>query len=126
MRVSQCCLLLRRAADADRVAAEERGEHAGGDAEVDARHLLADAVDVEGAAAHAAVLLGDEEELDAELVAAHRADELHRALVARVELEQLLVRQMLCSKFAEGVQHALERLLVQSGSHQTFMLSRRS
>src|SRR5205085_1075102 len=37
-------LLLRRRADEDRIAAEEGGQDAGGDAEVEAGHLLADAV----------------------------------------------------------------------------------
>ena len=52
-------------AEVYRVAAKERGEHAGGEAEVDAGHLLAHPVDVDGAAAHPAVLLGDEHQLDA-------------------------------------------------------------
>ena len=40
------------------------------------RHVLAHPVDVERAAAHPAVLLGDEHQLDAELVAAHAVDDV--------------------------------------------------
>ena len=68
MRRQPDLLLLRSGADGDRIAAEESGQHRGRDAQVDARHLLADAVDVEGAAAHAAELFGNEQELDAQLV----------------------------------------------------------
>ena len=63
-------LLLRRGADADRVAAQEGGQHGCGHAQVDARHLFADAVDVERAAAHAAEFFGNEQELNAQLVGA--------------------------------------------------------
>jgi hypothetical protein len=45
-------LLLRSGADRDRIAAQKRGQHRGGDAQIDARHLFADAVHIEGAAAH--------------------------------------------------------------------------
>ena len=62
-------LLVLRAADADRVAAEERRELGRRQAEVDRRHPLADAVDVERAAAHAPVLVGHEQQLDTELIA---------------------------------------------------------
>ena len=97
-------LLLVGAADQDRVAAEEGGEHAGGDAEVDRGHPLADAVDVERAAAHPAVLLGDEQQLDAELLAAHAAHELLRELVALVELDQQLVGELALGELVDRLE----------------------
>ena len=76
-------LLLRSGADRDRIAAQERGQHGRGDAQIDARHLFADAIHIEGAAAHAAELFGNEQELNAQLVrAAHVPDDLERAFVA--------------------------------------------
>ena len=57
-------LLLGRSADEYRVAAEEGGKDAGGHADVEPGHLLADPVDIDGAAAHPAVFLGDEQQLD--------------------------------------------------------------
>jgi hypothetical protein len=82
-------LLLRRAPDEYRAAAEEGGQDAGGDAGVEPGHLLAHPVDIEGAAAHPAVLLGNEQKLDPQLVAAHAADDVLRAdiVVVRPQLE---------------------------------------
>jgi hypothetical protein len=107
-------LLFGGTAEDDRVAAQEGRQHAGGDAEVDRRQLLADAVDVEGATAHAAVLLGDEQQLDAQLVAAHGAHDLHRELVGVIQLEQPLRRQQLGRELADRFQGQLQRLTVQA------------
>ena len=93
MRVEPALLLLGRAADGDRIAAEEGGEQARRDADVDARHGLADAVDVEGTAAHPAVLLGDEHELHSKLVS-HLTNQRLRELVFRVELEEERVGEL--------------------------------
>ena len=82
------------AADQDRVAAQEGGEHRGGDADVDPCHPLADPVRVERAAAQTAVLLGDEDQMDAEVVAAHRAHGLLGAGVVAVEVEPAARRQL--------------------------------
>ena len=70
-------LLLRvGAADQDGVGAQMDGEEAGGDAEADLAHLLGDRGDVAGAAAQAAVLLGDEEQLQADLGSEQLADDV--------------------------------------------------
>ena len=84
-------LLLLGGYDQDRVAAQEGRQDAGREPHVDARHRLADAIDIERTAAHAAELLGDEHELHAELFASNRADELFWKDVLLVELEQCLV-----------------------------------
>jgi hypothetical protein len=52
--------LLRSGAEGYGIAAQECGEQRGGDAQVDARHLLAYQIDVHRAAAHAAVLFRNE------------------------------------------------------------------
>jgi len=110
-------LLLLGAAEVDRIAAQEGREHAGGDAQIDARHRLADPVDVEGAAPHAAVGLRDEEQLDAELAAAHGAHRLERKLVVAVELEQLAVGQPVAREVAHRFERQVERLPVQTRWH---------
>ena len=79
-------LLLGRAADGDRFGAEKRRQHGGRDAEIDRGHALADPIDVDRLAAHPAELLRYEEQLDAELLAAHAAHGLLGKLVALVEL----------------------------------------
>ena len=114
-------LLLRRAADHDRVAAEERRQHRGGDAEVDGGHPLAGPVDVEGRAAHAAVLLGDEQQLDAEVVAAHPLDQLGGELVALVEVDEQLLGQLVRGELADRVERHLQRVSVKA-SHVSVLL----
>ncbi len=104
-----------RPADPDRVAAEERGQHRRGDPEVDPRHQLAHAVDVERAAAHPPVLLGDEQQLDAELRAAHLADQVERHHVPLVDVDQCLVAQLVAREIPDGRQGHLERVGIQSG-----------
>ena len=117
MALSQrfCCCL--GAAEHDRVAAEERGEHAGRDADVDRGHQFAHAVHVEGAAAHPAVRLGDEQQRDAELVAAHPAHDRLGELVGGVQLQQFGFGQFALGKCRDGVDHHLERLEVNSFGH---------
>ena len=101
-------LLCRRAAEDDRVRAEEGGEDAGGDAEIDLCHLLAHPVDVERAAAHALEVLGDEQQLNAQAVAAHRAHDFDRELVGMVELQQLVVGQVVRGELAHGFQRQVQ------------------
>ena len=114
-------LLLRRGPDGDRVAAQKRRQDGGGDAQVDPRHLLADAVHVERAAAEAAELLRNEQELDAELVrAAHVPHDLQRAFVARVERDQLLVRQPLLGELLERFHAQFECLGVNHDRRLSF------
>ena len=109
-------LLLRRGADGDRIAAQESGQHRRRDAQIDARHLFANAVDVERAAAEAAVLFGNEQKLDAQLVgAAHVADDLERALVALVQVDQLLVGQPFLGEVPQRFQTEFQCLL---GDHR--------
>ena len=61
--------------------------------EVDPRHLLADAIHVECAAAEAAELLRNKQELNPELVrAAHVTHDFQRAFVARVQGDEFLRR----------------------------------
>ncbi len=107
-------LLLRRAAHRDGIAAERGRQQAGRDAEIDARQLLAEPVDVEGAAAHAVVGLGNEEQVEAELGAAHLADDLGGELVPRVELEQAGVRQLPVGEVAQRLQDHVERFSVEA------------
>ena len=114
-------LLLGRAPDHDRVAAEERRQHRGGDAEVDGGHPLADPVDVEGRAAHAAVLLGDEQQLDAQILAAHPLDQLGGELVALVEVDEQLLRQLVRGEVADRVERHLQHVAVQA-SHVSVLL----
>ena len=105
-------LLVVRRTNRDGIAAEKSSQHRGCDSEIDARHLLANAVDVEGAAAHAAELFGDEQELDAQLVrAAHIADDLDGALVALIEFDQDFIGQALLGKFLERLHAEFQGLL---------------
>ncbi len=98
-------LLLRSGADKDRIAAQERGQHGGGDAQIDARHFFADAIHIEGAAAHAAELFRNEQELNAQLVrAAHVTNDFQRAFVAIIELPKNLVRQAFLGEVLERLQ----------------------
>ena len=108
MRLSHKLLLLGSSADRNRIAAQKRGEQGRGEAKIDARHLFADEVDIEGASAQAAVLLGNEQQLNAELVrVAHVVDDLFRALVALVEFDQYFVRQPLLAEVPQRLQTEL-------------------
>ncbi len=86
--------LVASTADADRIATEERREHRGGHPDVDAGHPIAHPGDVEGTATHAAVLLFDEQQLDAELLAAHAPHEIGGKLVLLVQLDQARVGEL--------------------------------
>ena len=104
-------LLLVGPADPDRVAAQERRELRGREPEVDRGHPLADAVDVERAAAHAPVFEGHEHQLDAELVAGgHPAHQLLRELVALVEFDQQRIGQLARGEVVDRRQRDLEHL----------------
>ncbi len=70
----------------------ECSQHGRGDAQIDARHLFADHIHIEGAAAETAAVFGDEQELNAQLVrAAHMPDDLQRAFVAFIQFPDLFV-----------------------------------
>ena len=115
MRLSQSFFCSGVAPTVIGIAAQERGQHRGGDAQIDARHLFADAVHIEGAAAHAAELFGNKQELNAQLVrAAHVADDLQRAFVARIQLDQLFVGQTLLGEVPERFQTQFQCLV---GNH---------
>ncbi len=107
-------LLLLGGPDRDRVGAEERREHAGGHPQVDTGHRLADPVDVEGAGAHPAVLLGDEDQLDPQLLAAHQANGVDRALVEVIQLKQALVGQVPRRELPDGLKGEVEGLAVET------------
>jgi hypothetical protein len=109
--------LLLGAAEADGIAAQQGGEDAGGDPEIDARQGLADLVDVEGPTAHAAVLFGDEEELDAQILAAHPADEVVGELVSGVEVEDLRVGEVFAGEVLDRLEGQLQRLAIESCGH---------
>ena len=92
-------LLLRSGADRDGIAAQERGQHGRGDAQIDARHFFAHAIHIEGAAAHPAEFFGDEQELNAQLVrTAHVTDNIERAFVRGIQFQELFVRQTFLGK----------------------------
>ena len=57
--------LIGRPTEHDWIASKKRCENARCETDVDARHRFADAIDVEGATAHAAKLFRDEDELNA-------------------------------------------------------------
>ncbi len=108
-------LLLGRA-DEDRVGAEERGENRGGQTDVDAAHAFAHAVDVERAAAHPAVLLGQEDQLDPELLALHGPDKVFRAHVVMVELEHPVVVHAGGDEVGERLEHEVEGVEIESAA----------
>ena len=106
--------LLVGAAHQDGVTAQERGEDGGAQADVEAGHPLAHPVGVEGAATHPAVLLGDEDQLDAQGVAAHGPHRVLGAHVLVVELEHALLRQLLGDELAQGLEHEGQRAEVEA------------
>jgi hypothetical protein len=81
-------LLLRSGAHGYWVAAEKCRQHSRGNAQINARHLFTDQIHIEGAAAETAAVLGDEQQLNAQLVrAAHVPDDVQGAFVAFIQLE---------------------------------------
>ena len=82
-----------------------------------ARHHLTDAVRVECSAVHAAVDLGDEDQLHTELLGiAHRADDVLRTLIVTVEVELALRREVMIHEVAERHEHHLQSLGVETRS----------
>jgi hypothetical protein len=96
-------LLPRRAADPDRVAAQEGGEYAGCHAQVDPGHLLANPVDIECAAAHAAEVLGNEYELDAEAFTQQLLDQFLWKFIVLVEFKHTRIGKRVAYIFANRV-----------------------
>ena len=115
-------LLVRCASDHDRVAAQERRQDRRGHAEVDAGHPLTGSVHVEGRTAHAAVLLGDEQQLDAEVVAAHPLDQLGRELVTFVQVDQQLFGELVSGELADRVERHLQHVSIKA-SHVSVLLA---
>ncbi len=108
-------LLLRRRPDVDRVGAQEGGEDAGGDPEVDRGHGLGDPVDVVGPAAEAAELLGDRQEVEPDLPRVVEVlHDLLGELVAELDLEQPRRREVLLRVLPERRQDLVEHLGVES------------
>ncbi len=105
MRVSQSFFCSGVAPTVIGIAAQESRQHGGGNAQIDARHLFADAIHIEGTAAHAPELFGYEQELNAQLVrAAHVADDLQRTFVLIVQFPKDLVRQTFLGEVLERLQ----------------------
>ena len=110
-------------ADSDRVAAQERRQLRGREPEVDRRHPLADAVDVERAASHAPVLVGHEQQLDAELIAGrHPAHDLLWELVTLIELDQQRVGKLAGSELVDRLERDLQRLEIELVGHGCLLL----
>src|SRR5207248_8821642 len=79
--------LLRSGSDRDRIAAEKCSQYGSRDPQVDARHFLTNAVDIERASAHAAEFFRNKKELNSQFVGAtHIVDDFDRALVTLIEL----------------------------------------
>ena len=103
------------AADVDRVGAEEGGENAGRDAEVDRGHGLGHPVDVVGAAAEAAELLRDDQQVEADLLRVVEVlHDLLGKLVPELDLQQLRRREVLLRVLPERRQDLVEHLGVES------------
>jgi hypothetical protein len=119
--------LLRRGPNINRVAAQERGQHAGGNSQVDASHLFADAVHVKGASAHSTESFRNEQELNAQLGAAHTPYDLDRTFVAFIPGDELLVRKPVLSEFLDGFQAQFQGGFIEpcdGSSHDVPFLSR--
>ena len=97
-------LLLRwSSTDEDRITAEKRSQHSGRDTQIDARHLFADAIHIKGTAAEAAILFGNKKQLNANsLGIAHCVDDVHRAFITGIQINQFLVRQVVSWQNLEG------------------------
>jgi hypothetical protein len=87
-------------------------------------HLFADPVDVERSAAHAAVLLGDEEQLHTEGVAAHAADDVLRAHVLVIELQLFVRRKRIGDELTNCLDRHLEGLRVETRSERSRLPNR--
>ena len=64
--------------------------------------------------AHAAVLLGDEQQLDAQILAAHPFDQLGGELVALIQIDEQLLRQLVRGELPDRVERHLQHVAVQS------------
>ena len=106
-------LLLRRPYE-DGVAAQGRREDQRRDSDIDAGQALAHTVRVERAATQPAVLLGDEDELHAELVTTHRSNGVLGAHVLVVELKAAVGGQSGIDELAQRTEHQGKRLWVES------------
>ena len=108
-------LLLGRRADVDRVGAEEGGEDAGRDPEVDRGHGLGHPVDVVGPPAEAAELLRDGQQVQADLPRV--VEVLHDLLgevVAELDLQELGDGEVLLRVLLERRQDLVQHLGVES------------
>ena len=108
-------LLLGRRPDVDGVGAEEGGEDAGGDPEVDRGHGLGHPVDVVGPPAEAAELLRDRQQVEADLPRVVQVlHDLLGKLVPELDLQQLRRREVLLRVLPERRQDLVEHLGVES------------
>ena len=97
--------LLVGGAHQDGVGAQVDGQEGRRHAQADLGHLFGDRRDVAGAAAHAAELFGDEEQLQADLGAEQFADGFFREGLVRVPLPQFLRRQHALTYLREQIEH---------------------
>lgn len=101
-------LLLRRAADDDGVEAQRDRQECGREPQVDAGHRLADAIDLVGPAAHAAELLRDVDEVEANL--GHQLmDDLLRKLLGHVRFQAPAQRHGARGELMEALEHGVQR-----------------
>ena len=106
-------LLLVRAADADGIRAERDREHRGGEAEIDLRELHRQPVDVVRAAAHPAVLLGQEDEMEAHVGPEHGAHHVGRARVGPVPFQALLERRFALGELLQRLHDEVDVVRIQ-------------
>ena len=100
-------LLLVGAAHQDGVGPQVDDEEPGADAEADLAHLLGDGGHVAGAAAHAAVLLGYEQQLQTDVGSQQLADDLLGEDLLGVPFADLLGRQHALTDLREEVENDL-------------------
>ena len=100
-------LLFLCAADQDGVGAEMDDEEAGSDAETDLAQLFGHGGHVAGAAAHAAVFLGDEEQLQADLRSQELADDFFGKDLLRVPFPDLLGGEHTLADLGEEIEDDL-------------------
>ena len=114
--------LLLGGAEDDRVAAQERGQHAGCYPEIDVPHHFADAVHIKRTATHAAKFLRDEKQVDAKTLAAHFAHDFNRKLIFGVELEQFIIGKALFGKFFDCLNGKIQGIFIKSCAHGNLLL----
>ncbi|MCG3141405.1 MAG: hypothetical protein HDKAJFGB_02686 [Anaerolineae bacterium] len=108
--------LFRRRADRNRVGAEKRRQNAGGDAQINGRHQFRHAINIVRAAAETAVLFGNKNEMQTEMLwIVQFLENLGRELVVVVELNEIFGRQFIVRVFFERIENHLARFMIKTG-----------